>query len=162
MKETALHLKHAAQQPAPSPGVAPGNPGKRDPNATREKIVVEADAQRDKASSKQNKGFVGKVIKTIFTKPDHSIEGFNRAIDKACEVGQQDDFVSADHMCEDLEAIIMEELRAPPESVVVEFIATHKKDRRPRLLFVTNWGLRKTRYVQIGFSMMTAPERRRT
>lgn len=157
-KQPALHLK----QPAPD---APQKPAKRDPNdaGKRAAVAAEAASQDSTASSTQGKGVVsmiGRAWNAFKSKPDHSPAGLDIAIRKALTLAEEIDYVSADHMCEEIEHEITASLNAPG-GVYVEYIGAHKKDRRPRLLIVTNWGLRRAIFTLIGFSMVHAPERRR-
>lgn len=160
-KQSTLQLKSANIQPAPTQPDRFKETAKE--AAKRAAVAAEAAAQSDKASSTKKGApvtFIGRAWKALTSKPDHSEVGFHNAIRDAIKLAEEIDYVSADHMCEEIEYEISKALSAPG-GVYVEFIGTHKKDRGPRLLIVTNWGLRVAIKGMISFSMVHAPERRR-
>lgn len=148
-KQAALQLKTSNQVP----------PGAHDSAAKRTKIAAEAAAQDSPGHSKK-KSFVGRAWAALVSKPDHSEVGLDAAIRTALKIAEECDYISADHMCEEIEHEIATALNAPG-GVYVEYVGAHKRDRKPRILIVTDWRLRRAIYVMCSFSMVHAPERRR-
>lgn len=155
MKQSALHLKTLAP-PMDTPKADPVTGAK-----LKAKLAAEAAAKDTTAAapSKPVRGVFGRVWKALTARPDHTQEGFMRAAKEAISFAEQIEYISADHMCEEIENMMSDALNAP-DGVHCEFIGRYKSDRHPRLTIITNWGLRLSIKGMISFTLVTAPERR--
>lgn len=95
------------------------------------------------------------------TKPDHSVDGFLAAIKLAIDYCGKRDWNTAEDMEEEMEAQMCAALRTPPGTVSVEFVARNRESKQPRLLILTEWGLREAVEGQLSFNLHFKPEPRR-
>lgn len=103
--------------------------------------------------------FVAKQwVKLRGVKPDHSVEGFVAAVKAGIQFVSKKDWNTADDMLEELEHQIRCTLRVPG-GVVAEYVARDRETKQPRILVLTEWGLREAVEGQISFALHYKPER---
>lgn len=119
-------------------------------------------AQPKPAPEVQARGFGAflqrQIEKFKSTRPDHSFEGFLKAIKLAVDYAGKRDWNSAEDMCEEIEAQMCDALRVPG-GVSVEFVARNRETKQPRLLILTEWGFREAVEGQLAFNLHFKPER---
>lgn len=142
------------------PGAAKPKPVADQPGVKKAALHAEAKASDSKARSKRNLFSVIGGMMASTPKADHTPEGFHAALASAVRFAETIDYVSADHMCEEIESLVCAALQTPVGTVSVEWIGRHKEDGAPRLLALTDWGLRIACKGMISFSMATPPSRK--
>lgn len=101
--------------------------------------------------ARQYRKFVGQ-------RPDHSEEGLIAAIRAGIQFVSKKDWNTADDMLEELEHQIRTSLRAA-SGIYCEYVARDRETKQPRILVVTDWGLREAVEGQISFQLHYKPDR---
>lgn len=146
MKQPAMQLKQPIS-------------GSMAATSAKQRAALQAEAASQDSPAHNTKPLRGLFGWKPKVRPDHSKEGFERATKEAIRFAETIEYVSADYMCEEIEHLIGEALNAP-DCVHCEFVGRHKDDRAPRLIIITNWGLRLAVKGLISFTLMQSPERR--
>lgn len=103
--------------------------------------------------------FVGRGLTRLFgERPDHSKEGFVSAIRAGIQFVSRKDWNTADDMLEELEHQIRETLRVP-QGIYCDYVARDRETKQPRILVLSDWGLREAVEGQITFTLHYKPER---
>lgn len=103
--------------------------------------------------------FARQIDRLKGSRPDHSLDGFLRAIRAAIDYCGVRDWNTAEDMCEELEAQMCASLRTLPGSVSVEFVARNRASKQPRLVILTDWGFREAVEGQLSFNLHFKPDR---
>lgn len=144
----ATKAKPAAAQPA---AASPPPPPR-----TKRQI---ADDDRAERQARGFGAFVQRMVRKFAgEKPDHSEEGFIAALKAGIDFVALKDWNTADDMLEELEHRMRLALRVPA-GICAEYVARDRATQQPRILVVTDWGLREAVEGQISFRLHYRPER---
>jgi hypothetical protein len=128
------------------------------PPPPRTRREIDAD---DKAA-RQGSGWGAFVLRQFEklrgVKPDHSVEGFVAAVRAGIQFVSKKDWNTADDMLEELEHQIRTALRVPG-GVSCDYVARDRETKQPRILVLTEWGLREAVEGQISFQLHYKPDR---
>jgi hypothetical protein len=94
------------------------------------------------------------IMRNAAYRPDHSHEGFIRALRDGIRFCSGKNWNSAGYMLEELEQQIRTALRVP-DGVWCDFVANDKETGWPRILCLTAWGFREAAEGQISFKLHT-------
>lgn len=102
--------------------------------------------------------FARQVEKFRNSRPDHSFDGFIKAVREGIAFVGTKNWNTADDMLEELEHQIRTSLRVP-SGVICDFVARDAKTNQPRILILTDWGFREAVEGTINFQLHFKPGR---
>lgn len=98
--------------------------------------------------------FQREILRNAEFRPDHSYEGFVKALAGGIRFCGTKQWNTAGYMLEELEHQIRTSLHVV-DGVWCEFVATDKATGQPRILCLTSWGFRESVEGQINFKLHT-------